>query len=148
MLHTFKLSKQRGNIVKPLFRRAEQLKDAKDIPPFYIRGIKAASKEEYWASLALERFTKTNGLQWEYQVPVFGGRQISGGSVVDFICYTPGQDTWLDPMGSYWHTGKNEDRFQMAEAARRKHAKLIAWLTKDTPTKEIMYSFLKNSLNM
>ena len=47
MQKTFKLGKKRSGITKAVFRKAEKLRDTKDQPPFYIRGIKAGSKEEY-----------------------------------------------------------------------------------------------------
>ena len=147
-LGKFKLGRKKAGITRAKFGRAEVIKDQKDLPPFFIRGIKAASKEEYWVSLALTRIEEYSGLGWEYQVPIYGGRTRSGGNVVDFIVYTPGRDTWLDPMAAYYHTGRNEDRDQMANAARRRGANLIAWFTDETPTKEIMYTFLRSKLGV
>lgn len=146
-LGKFKIKNPRAKS-KALFGKGEEIKDPKDLPPFYIRGIRAASKEEYWVSLALTRIEEASGIGWDYQVPIYGGRTRAGGNVVDFVVYTPGRNTWLDPMGSYFHTGRNEDRDQMENAARRKNANLIAWFTDETPNKEIMYSFLKNKLGV
>jgi hypothetical protein len=128
--------------------RAEKLRNAAAEQPWYIRGIKAGSKEEYWCSLALDKIQETSGWSWEFQVPVYGGRQTAGGNVIDFLIDTPGMKTALDPMGRYWHTGKNEDRQQMERVCRKKKWRLIAWFTDETPTKEIMYSFLRNKLNV
>ena len=64
-------------------------------------------------SLALEKIEQSTGWTWEYQVPVFGGRDRAGGNVIDFIVHTPGMWTILDPIGSPWHTGAREDRYQM-----------------------------------
>ena len=127
--------------------RAEKMKDPKDLPPFFIRGIKAGSKEEYWVSLALEKIEQETGWGWEYQVSVYGGRSRAHGQVVDFLMYTPGMTSCIDVMGRYWHTGRNEDRSDMLEVARRKHWKLIQFFTDETPTKEIMLTFLRNKLN-
>ncbi len=126
--------------------RAQKLKDTADVGPWFIRGIKAGSKEEHWCAVALERIELMTGWAWEFQVPVYGGRDIAGGNVVDFLIHTPGRKTALDPMGRYWHTGKNEDRQQMETVCRRKKWILIAWFTDETPTKEITYSFLRNKL--
>jgi hypothetical protein len=128
--------------------RVQKLKDAADEPPWYIRGIKAGSKEEYWCSLALDKIQESTGWSWEFQKPVYGGRDTAGGNVVDFLIDTPGRKTVLDPMGRYWHTGKNEDRQQMINVCRRKNWNLIAWFTDETPSKEITYSFLRNKLNV
>ena len=146
-LVTFKLKRgPQTRTTKGIFQHAREIKNPADLPPWYIRGIKAASKEEYWVSLALTRLEKSEGLTWKYQVPIYGGRTTAGGTVVDFVVFTPGRNTWLDPMGRYWHTGRHEDREQMRIAAYRSHANLIAWFTDETQTKEIMYNFLKTHL--
>jgi len=146
----FTFGKSVSKVVLPKERsvRAEKLKNAEDKPPFYIRGILAGSKEEYWCSLALERIEEETGWAWEYQVPVYGGRTRAGGNVVDFLVHTPGMKTILDPMGRYWHTGINEDQSQMQNVARRKNWVLIAWFTDETPTRESVYVFLRDKLNV
>lgn len=128
--------------------RVQVLRDPKDEPPFFVRGMKAGSKEEYWCSLALDKIEAEAGFAWEYQVSVYGGRSTAGGSVVDFLVHTPGRYTMLEPSGRYWHTGKRDDHSQMESVARRKNWHLIAWYTDETPTKEIMYSFLRDKLNV
>jgi len=130
------------------FVRAEKLKNPADLPPFFIRGIRAGSKEEYWCSLALEKIEAETGWTWEYQVPVYGGRTRAGGNVVDFLIDTPVMKTFLDPMGRYWHTGVNEDRTQMQHVARQKNWILIAWFTDETPTRESVYAFLRDKMNV
>ena len=135
---------------KPVFHsvRAEKLKNEKDLPPWYIRGIKAGSKEEYWCSIVADEFQESQGWAWEFQVPVYGGRTRAGGNVVDFLIHTPGMKTMWDPMGRYWHAGHNEDRYQMERVARRKKWRLLAWYTDETPTLEIMRSFLSNQMGV
>jgi len=135
---------------KPAFQsvRAEKLKNPEDQPPFYIRGIRAGSKEEWWVSLALDRIQVETGWTWEYQVSVFGGRTRAGGNVVDFLIDTPGMKTFLDPMGRYWHTGAREDRSQMQDVARRKKWRLIAWFTDEVTSREETYAFLRNEMNV
>lgn len=146
----FKFGKPVAALVKekPRSVRAEKLKNLEDKPPFYIRGMLADSKEEYWVSLALEKIEEATGWTWEYQVSVYGGRTRAGGNVVDFLIHTPGMKTILDPMGRYWHTGAREDQSQMQNVARRKNWRLIAWFTDETPTREIMYTFLRDKLNV
>ena len=138
------LLKERGG--KSL--KAEVLKDPKDEPPFFIRGVEADSKDEYWCSINLEKIEKITGWTWEYQVSVYGGRDRAGGNVVDFIVHTPGMWTMLDPMGRPWHTGAREDRYQMQNVARRKNWTLIAWFTDQTPTRESVYQFLRRELHV
>lgn len=143
----FKLSEHRRPRAPKPGARVPKLKDPADQPPFFIRGQQADSKDEYWVSLALEKIEKATGWGWDYQVPVYGGR-MRGGNVIDFLIYTPGMWTMLDEMGRYWHTGRKEDRTQMANVARRKGWRLIAWFTDETPTKDAVYSFLKNKLHV
>src|SRR3990172_3392310 len=81
--------------------RAEKLRNPEDKPPFYIRGQKAKSKEEYWISLWAEIFEEKTGITWDYQVSVYGGRTRPNGNVVDFLFDTPGMKTMLEPMGKY-----------------------------------------------
>lgn len=126
--------------------KAPVLTDPADQPPFFIRGQTAGSKEEYWCSLALDKIQEMTGWGWNYQVPVYGGRQIRGGNVVDFIIYTPGPWTILDPKGRYWHTGINEDQNEMREVARKKGWRLIEWFTDETPTKEEVFKLIKREL--
>lgn len=128
--------------------RVPVLEDASDQPPYFIRGQSAGSKEEYWCSLALERIEEATGWGWEYQVPVYGGRNVRGGNVVDFLIHTPGRKTILDPKGRYWHTGKHEDQQQMRNVARKKGWNLIEWFTDQTPTKESVYALLKRELHI
>lgn len=143
----FKIEKQRRK--KPDFAfKVQALKEAKDIGPFYIRGVRAGSKEEYWVSLALDRIQAAEGFTWSYQVPIYGGRDIAGGLVIDFIVYTPGRWTWISPMGRYWHTGKNEDRFREIDAAQKKNANLIAFFTDEIYDRESTYTFIKGKLGL
>lgn len=144
----FKLKdRKRVRITRAKPARAVLLRDPADSPPYFIRGMKAGSKEEYWVSLALDKIQEENGYGWEYQVPIFGGRQIAGGLVIDFVVYTPGRVTWISPMGRYWHTGRHEDRMQEINAALKKNANLIAFFT-DEITKETTYPFIKAKLGL
>lgn len=81
-----------------------------DEPIGTILGQKPGSKEEWWVALALW------ALKWEfeYQVPIMGGR-IPGGQVVDFVVYTPGRPTPLQPYDEYWHSARisSEDNFKL-----------------------------------
>lgn len=137
-----------GKRIEQKSTRAPKLKDPGETGPWFIRGIKAGSKDEYWTSLALDRIQKKTGWEWEYQYPVHGGRRRRGGNVIDFLVKTPGRWTMLDPMGRYWHTGHREDRKEMQNVAREKRWNLIAWFTDQTPTKDSVYSFLKNEFHI
>lgn len=45
-----------------------------------------------------------NNYTYEFQVPVFGGRQHGGGGVVDFVVYTGGDASAWAVQGEYWHS--------------------------------------------
>lgn len=127
--------------------RVVKLVDETDKPPFFVRGQRAGSKDEYWVSLALDLIEQQTGWGWSYQVPVNGGREIRGGNVIDFLVYTPGRYTMLDPKGRYWHTGIHEDQFEMRRVARKKNWTLIEWFTDETPTKLSVLQFLRRELH-
>lgn len=146
----FKFADGKTSVLKPKERslRAGKIKNYEDKPPFFVRGQLADSKEEFWVSLALEKIEAETGWSWDYQVPVYGGRNISHGNVIDFLVHTPGRWTMLDPKGKYWHTGIHEDQGQMRNVARRKRWRLIEWFTDETPTREAVYVFLRRELNV
>lgn len=145
----FRLSENRrpSRRAKQRSARVPVIGNDEDKGPFFIRGQKAGSKDEYWVSLALEKIEEQTGWGWEYQVPVYGGR-MRGGNVVDFLVHTPGRKTILDPMGRYWHTGRNEDRAQMERVARRKNWNLVAWFTDETPTRDSVLQLLRREMNV
>lgn len=128
--------------------RAQEIKDPKEEPPFYVKGQEAASKDEYWMSLALEKVEAETGWGWAYQVPVYGGRRLRGGQVVDFILYTPGKWTVIDVRGKYWHTGHHEDSRDIETVCRKKGWNLIWWFTDETPSKEMVYQRLRKELHL
>lgn len=146
----FKFSSSNRNTKKPKFFsiRAEEIKEEKDTPPFYVRGQLAGSKNEYWCSIVLDEIENDTGWKWEYQVSVFGGRAIRGGNVIDFLIHRPGRWVMLDPMSPYYHAGKYDDRYQMEDVARKKNYDLIAWYTNETPSLERTRSFLRSKLNV
>jgi hypothetical protein len=146
-LFSFAKSK-RTAAAKTRSARAPVILDPRDQGPFFIRGIKAGSKEEWWCSLALEKIEKETGWTWEYQYPIRGGRRRRGGNVIDFLIKTPGMWTFLDPKGRYWHTGIHEDQQEMRNIAREKKWRLIEWFTDQTPTEEAVYSFLRKELHL
>lgn len=128
--------------------RAPKLEGEDEHGPWFIRGVKAGSRDEYWVSLFLTWLEREKGWTWEYQYPVHYGRRRRGGNVVDFVIRTPGRWTMLEPMGRYWHTGRHEDRQQMEGIAIEKRWILIAWFTDQYKTKEAVHQFLKGALHV
>lgn len=74
-------------------------------------GIPVGSKEEYRVAVALDKMK----IPFDYQVPVYGGRSLRGGQVIDFVLYLPyGQP--LQVFGEYWHRNEmsQKDRLNLS----------------------------------
>lgn len=87
--------------------KAQKLPVVTDGPPWYVQGMEATSIE-YNVAKALEQL----GLGYDFQYGINYGRERAGGSVIDFLIYTPGKKTLLDVQGRYWHTGIHADELQ------------------------------------
>jgi hypothetical protein len=111
-------------------------------PAWIIQGQSVGSKEEWWTSLALEKL----GFEYEYQYPVFGGRSVRGGQMLDFLVYTPGKWTIVDVLGAYWHTGKNEDRLSIQKVVVEKKWRLVEAWDYLIPSAEKALSFYRAKL--
>lgn len=76
-----------------------------------IQGATPASKEEWRVAMALERLK----LAYEYQVPVWGGRSVRGGQMLDFLVYDP-FPVPVPVNGEHWHKGQMdaEEAFLLA----------------------------------
>jgi len=53
--------------------------------------------------MAYDWFTR-NGVQFEYQVPLAGGRQTQFGQVLDFAVFSGGGAIAIPIQGNYWHS--------------------------------------------
>jgi len=84
-----------------------------------IQGHVVASKEEGFVASALKRF----GWDFVYQQPFFGGRQIAGGFVVDFLVITAPLPTPVWVQGEYWHSGAQAERDKLNQALLRSKIK-------------------------
>lgn len=66
----------------------------------YLNGIQAGSNTEVFMYYGLTKLE----IRFDYQVPLFGGRSVAGGQVLDFLAYIPYTQP-IQTMGPYWHTG-------------------------------------------
>ena len=57
----------------------------------------------YTELMAYDWFTR-NGVQFDYQIPIAGGRSTKLGQVLDFAIYTGGSATAIPIQGNYWHS--------------------------------------------
>lgn len=92
--------------------------------PTVVRGMVVGSKEEARVSVALDKL----GYEYYYQYQLFGGRNVRGGQVIDFIVLVPPRPIPIYVQGRYWHSNKMapEDQLKIAMVDQ------IEWL--DTPT--------------
>lgn len=91
--------------------------------PTVVRGMVVGSKEEARVSVALDKL----GYEYYYQYQLFGGRNVRGGQVIDFIVLVPPKPIPIYVQGRYWHSNKMapEDQLKIAMVDQ------IEWL--DTP---------------
>lgn len=77
-----------------------------------IQGIQIDSLNEYYVAKALD----TLGYQYTYQYEIFGGNNMRGGQVIDFLVHKPPRPIPLFVHGEYWHTGRHgaDDDFKIA----------------------------------
>jgi len=92
--------------------------------PTVVRGMVVGSKEEARVSVALDKL----GYEYYYQYQLFGGRNVRGGQVIDFIVLVPPKPIPIYVQGRYWHSNKMapEDQLKIAMVDQ------VEWL--DTPT--------------
>ena len=89
--------------------------------PFRVQG-RHASDLEYLTYITLRRLGWDDG-DVQFQVDVLGGH-LPGGLLLDFVVWTPGQVTVVEPNGDYWHTAT----VQQKERVRQREAQLrVAW---------------------
>jgi hypothetical protein len=77
-----------------------------------IQGQKPGSIYEWRLAQALLKA----GFAFDYQVAIYGGRQMRGGQVVDFLVHTVPLPTPVFADGEHWHEGSytSEDRYKRA----------------------------------
>lgn len=105
--------------------------------PVVIQGIQSTSKYENNFAAALVKY----GWQFEYQVSLFGGRDVQGGTVVDFIVYTVPLPTPVYVGAEYWHSGERAERekvlFALIAARLRRYYQMpLQFGSEDVGTKE------------
>lgn len=111
--------------------------------PGLILGRPAGSKLEWYVALGLE----TLEYEFEYQVPIRGGRDRMGGQILDFLVHTPGKFTPVDTKGAYWHTGVHDDRYELERALRGMNYRDIVEIWDDEcPDKDAAIQLLRKRL--
>jgi len=93
---------------RPTSTRETKIKDPQDTPGL-INGMQAGSSYEWEIARALWTLGWNN---FDYQVPMFGGRNVRGGVVVDFIVPTRPASTVISVIGEYWHRDTDTDAIE------------------------------------
>ena len=101
-----------------------------------VQGLMPGSKNEWFVSLALDKLE----IDYQFQVPLYGGRGVRGGQVVDFVCYIP-RATPVFVQGEYWHNANSEteDILKQAAAEQRYGTKPILLMGEETDSKDKAY---------
>lgn len=115
--------------VPNLFAGVDQQPDEE---PGLINGMKAASLLEWRVAKALWKLGRT----FRYQHSLFGGRNVRGGFVIDFLIDNAPKSIPLEVQGEHWHTGN----FSATEQMRA--AMIEAYL--DTPLVYVWENELQN----
>ena len=81
-----------------------------DTGPLYTIYGKRASSYEYNFGMALIRYE----VDFLFQVDYWGGRNIRGGQVLDYLVFNP-METPVQIFGEYWHEGQlaSQDRLKL-----------------------------------
>lgn len=91
---------------RPKSVREIVLKSADDVPGL-INGIQADSSYEW--NIARSLWT----LGWDtfdYQYSIYGGRNVRGGLVLDFVVPTRPAETVISVIGEYWHRDPDKEK--------------------------------------
>lgn len=123
-----------------------EAEDEEDIGegPWYVKGYRA-SKPEYRVAKALEKL----GRRFEFQVSKFGGRQIAGGQVLDFVLSDSVPLIIIDVRG-YWHKGAageaNDARKVFQTRAARPDAKYVIIWEEQTEDDQALLELLRQEI--
>ena len=104
-----------------------------DEPMGLIQGKQPGSREEWRVYLSLLKYK----VRFEFQVPIFGGRAVAGGYIIDYVVYDPFPNA-LEVNSEYWHSAEmrpSEALKLAALTAMFNRAPYVVW-GKDLQTQE------------
>lgn len=76
-----------------------------------IQGKEPDSKEEVRVATSLDKY----GWEYTYQYPVYGGKSMRGGQVIDFLVSTVPTPTAVYVQGPYYHGSKHEQKDKLLQ---------------------------------
>jgi hypothetical protein len=88
-----------------------------DDEPGLVQGQMPDSINEWYVSLALDRLK----LDYQFQVPIMGGRGVRGGQVIDFVVWTATGGIPVFVQGAYWHDIRHDPDAVIKQAAAEHH---------------------------
>lgn len=104
-----------------------------DEPMGLIQGKQPGSREEWRVYLSLLKYK----VEFEFQVPIFGGSAVIGGFIIDYVVYDPFPNA-LEVNSEYWHSAEmrpSEALKLAALTAMFNRAPYVVW-GKDLQTQE------------
>lgn len=103
----------------------------------YVVSGKKASSYEYFVAKALNRIN----LEYDFQVSLFGGTQMRGGKVLDFLVDTKPLPTPLFVNGDHWHRDtQTELLYLVAIRGIKGWAEPEIFWKKDCDNEEVAYT--------
>lgn len=129
---------------RPRSTREIKLEDPQDTPGL-INGKPAGSTYEW----NIARGLWTLGWEdFEYQVPLFGGRTRRGGVVLDFLLPPRPAQIVINPIGEYWHRNVSADKIEDARIIKRlgTGTRMLRPGTADCKTYEDALSYLTRTV--
>jgi hypothetical protein len=85
-------------------------------------------------------------LPFDYQVPKYGGRNVRGGTVLDFIVFTPPSPTVIQVDGPYWHRTERAYEETIIQANLERDGYRVLKIVEDSETEERALRWLKANL--
>ena len=109
---------------------------------YQVKGVKASSYE-YNFAMALDKFE----IKYLFQVWYWGGRNIRGGQVLDFLVFRPFPRP-VQIFGEYWHKGQmaSEDEFKLAELEKHFQQEVLILWGPDVGTYDDAVKIVRNKI--
>jgi len=110
-----------------------------------VQGLIPGSKNEWFVSRALDKL----GIDYQFQVPINGGRGVRGGQVIDFVAYAPFPIP-IFVQGEYWHNivSETEDILKQRVAQEIYKRKPILLMGEETDSKDKAYTAVVQKLGL
>lgn len=106
-----------------------------------VQGKMPGSTEEYRLALALKKLR----VDFEFQVPLRGGRRVKGGQVIDFVVYKPFPQP-VQVEGAYWHRNQSLEKWKTAVIRQEFGRDPIVVQTNELTDQQAAYQVVVNKI--